>query len=322
MDAAARLAVLAAALLLDRLVGDPSWLWSRMPHPVAAIGSQIGRLDRSWNDAALPDVVRRRRGVALAALLVVGGGAIGLALHLAVASLPFGLVLEVIVVAVLLAQGSLVGHVRRVADAFAVEDLGAGRRAVAAIVGRDVSALDEAGVARAALESLAESFSDGVLAPAFWYALLGLPGLLAYKAVNTADSMIGYRTPRHADFGWAAARLDDVLNLVPARLAALLIALAALPRGGVGAALGAAWRDAPRHASPNAGWPEAALAGALGLALGGPRAYAGRQVAGAWLNGGGRREAHAADIRAGIRLADGAWILTVLVAALGFALLR
>jgi adenosylcobinamide-phosphate synthase len=322
MDAAARFGILAAALLLDRLVGDPPALWSRLPHPVALVGRLVARADRSWNADYVPEVTRRRRGVTLAALLVAGSMALGLLLHVAFTALPFGFVLEVVAVAVLLAQGSLVAHVRQVGDALAANDLGTARQAVGAIVGREVDGLVEPGVARAAIESLAENFSDGVVAPAFWYALLGLPGLLAYKAVNTADSMIGHRSARHAEFGWASARLDDLLNLLPARLSALLIALAALPLGGGGATLRAAWRDAPRHASPNAGWPEAAAAGALGLALGGPRAYDARPVAGAWLNQGGRRDAGAADIRAGLRLVDGAWALLPALALLGFAVSR
>jgi adenosylcobinamide-phosphate synthase len=320
MDAAARFGILAAALLLDRLVGDPPALWSSLPHPVALVGRLVARADRNWNADYVPEATRRRRGVILAALLVAGSMALGLLLHFAFAALPFGFVLEIVAVAVLLAQGSLVAHVRQVGDALAANDLGTTRQAVGAIVGREVDGLDEPGVARAAIESLAENFSDGVVAPAFWYALLGLPGLLAYKAVNTADSMIGHRSARHAEFGWASARLDDLLNLLPARLSALLIALAALPLGG--AALRAAWRDAPRHVSPNAGWPEAAAAGALGLALGGPRAYDARPVPGAWLNQGGRRAAGAADIRAGLRLVDGAWALLLALALLGFAVSR
>jgi adenosylcobinamide-phosphate synthase len=319
MDAAARFGILAAALLLDRLVGDPPALWSRLPHPVALVGRLIGWADRSWNPDGTPKATRRRRGAVLAALLVSSSLALGLLLQFAFAALPFGFVLEIVLVAVLLAQGSLIAHVRQVGDALAAEDLGGARPAVGAIVGREVGRLDESGVARAAIESLAENFSDGVVAPAFWYALLGLPGLLAYKAVNTADSMIGHRTPRHAEFGWAAARLDDLLNLLPARLSALLIALAALPRGGTGAALRAAWLDAPRHLSPNAGWPEAAMAGVLGLALGGPRTYEGRSVASAWLNEGGRRAAGAVDIRSGLRLVDGAWLFLLALALLGVA---
>lgn len=322
MDGAVRLAVLAVALALDRLVGDPPWLWSRLPHPVAAIGRLIGWMDRCWNVEGQSSVARRRLGIAAAVLLLAGGLAVGFALHLAFAALPFGFVLEAFAVAILLAHGSLLEHVHRVAGALAASDLEGARRAVGEIVGRDVRELDEAGIARAAVESLAENFSDGAVAPAFWYALLGLPGLVAYKAANTADSMIGHRTPRHADFGWAAARLDDALNLVPARLSALLIGLAALPRGGMGRALRTAWHDAPRHASPNAGWPEAASAGALGLALGGPRAYGGNLVDGAWLNPSGGRDAGAGDLRSALRLVDGSWALLLILSALGFVIAR
>ncbi len=191
---------------------------------------------------------------------------------------------------------------------------------MARIVGRDASALDEPGIARAAIESLAENFSDGVIAPAFWYLIAGLPGLIAYKAVNTADSMIGYRTPRHQAFGWAAARLDDLMNWAPARLAAALIVAAAAFSGNGRRALKAALADAARHESPNAGWPEAATAGALSLALGGPRRYGAAVVDGAWLNRHGSRAADIASIEKASGLVDRAWLglLAVsLVLALG-----
>jgi adenosylcobinamide-phosphate synthase len=174
---------------------------------------------------------------------------------------------------------------------------------VARIVGRDTAALDEAGVARAAIESLAENFSDGVVAPVFWMAVLGLPGAALYKAINTADSMIGHRTPRHEAFGFAAARLDDLVNLPASRLAALCLVAAA--RWQKDASAAAAWRavrrDASRHRSPNAGYPEAAMAGALGLSLAGPRRYGGVAVDDA-LMGDGRRDANAADIRRALAL--------------------
>jgi adenosylcobinamide-phosphate synthase len=303
MDAAARFGILAAALLLDRLVGDPPALWSRLPHPVALVGRLVARADRNWNADYVPEATRRRRGVTLAALLVAGSMALGLLLHVAFAALPFGFVLEIVAVAVLLAQGSLVAHVRRVGDALAAEDLGGARQAAGAIVGREVSRLDEPGVARAAIESLAENFSDGVVAPAFWGALAGLPGIAGYKAINTADSMIGHLTPRHRDFGWAAARLDDLVNLPPARLSALFLAGAALFHRGTDAkqALLTAWQDARTHRSPNAGWPEAALAGALGLRLGGPRTYGGMQVNHGWI-GSCRAALGSQDIRAALRL--------------------
>lgn len=322
MGVVERLAALAAALVIDRLVGDPRWLWSRVPHPVVVMGRLIQWLDRRWNIEGEAAATRRLWGIAVAAVVILGGLVVGLALHLAFTAVPFGYVLEGIGVAILLAHGSLLDHVRRVADALATADPDSARRAVAEIVGRDVRALEESGIARAAIESLAENFSDGVVAPVFWYVLLGLPGLIAYKTVNTADSMIGHRSPRHLAFGWATARLDDALNLVPARLSALLIALAGLPRGAVLRAIRTAWRDASSHASPNAGWPEAAAAGALGVALGGPRSYEGRAVAGTWLNPTGRRDIGAKDIRAGLRLVAGAWGLLVIVPALGFLLAR
>jgi adenosylcobinamide-phosphate synthase len=305
------------ALVLDRMLGDPAWLWGRLPHPVALMGRLIAALETGLNDSALPFATRRGRGVLALALLVAMGGAAGAALAWLSSAIAGGIVLEAIAVAVLLAQKSLRDHVAAVAHGLQVGGLSGGRPAVALIVGRDVSALDEAGVARAAIESAAENFSDGVVAPAFWYLLLGLPGLFVYKIVNTADSMIGHRSERYAAFGWAAARLDDVLNLVPARLAALLIALSAgLSGRSPRAAVAAAWRDARSHSSPNAGWPEAAAAGALDLALGGPRRYGELVVDGAWLNRGGRLGAGVADILAALRLIDIAWLVLFAMAAI------
>jgi adenosylcobinamide-phosphate synthase len=313
-------ALLAAALVLDRVVGDPPWLWRRLPHPVTLFGWMIGRCDAALNDPALGFEARRRRGVAASVSLAAVALATGIAIELVTAALPLGFALEIVLVAVLLAQKSLIEHVGQVADGLR-QTLAGGRAAVARIVGRDVTVLDEAGVARAAIESAAENFSDGLVAPAFWYATLGLPGLLVYKLANTADSMIGHRTPRHEAFGWAAARFDDALNFIPARLSAVLIALAAPLRGGqAGAAWKAALRDASLHRSPNAGWPEAAAAGALGLALGGPRRYGPVVVDGAWLNGSSRQDAGPEDIRAAMQLIDSAWLLLLALAA-GFAAL-
>ncbi|MGH6959089.1 MAG: adenosylcobinamide-phosphate synthase CbiB, partial [Dongiaceae bacterium] len=199
---------------------------------------------------------------------------------------------------------SLYRHVAAVAEALEAGGLPAGRYAVSHIVGRDPEQLDDAGVSRAALESLAENFSDGVTAPLFWGLLLGLPGLLAYKAINTADNMIGHRTERHEAFGWAAARLDDLVNLLPARLAGATLAAAAAFLRSTDPAV--AWhtmrRDAPKHRSPNAGWPEAAMAGALSLALNGPRAYHGEFIDDPWMGAGGRSDATPGDIRRGLRL--------------------
>ncbi len=313
------LAALCLALLLDALIGDPDWLWRRVPHPVVAIGRAIGFVDDRLNRGS----GRRRRVAGVGAVAVLVSGAIGLGWGLAALTgrIPFGWAVEAAIAATLLAGRSLVCHVGAVADGLDRAGLDGGRRAVARIVGRDPDSLDEAGVARAAIESLAENFSDGLAAPVFWYALAGLPGLLAYKAINTADSMIGHRSERHRAFGWAAARLDDLVNLIPARLTAPLFALAAvvLPGASPRAALAAAWADAPHHRSPNAGWPEAAMAGALGLALAGPRAYGGDVVADAWMNRDGRQAAMASDIRRALRLAAGAWVLIGLAALAALA---
>ncbi len=322
---AERAAVLAAALICDRLFGDPDWLWSRLPHPAVLFGRLVAALDRLLNRPERSDDERRLAGVLTIAVVLILAIAAGLILAGLVGALPghplVGFLAEAVLASIFLAHKSLAGHVGAVAAALRSGGLPAGREAVARIVGRDVSDLDEPAIARAAMESLAENFSDGVLAPAFWYCLAGLPGLIAYKAVNTADSMIGYRTPRHAAFGRAAARLDDLLNWAPARLSAgLFIAIAAFAGNGRRASK-AALEDAPRHASPNAGWPEAALAGALGLALGGPRRYGGQDVDGVWLNADGARSPDAGSIDRAIRLIDRAW-LGLLAVSLALAFWR
>ncbi|MCR9126315.1 MAG: adenosylcobinamide-phosphate synthase CbiB [Rhodobacteraceae bacterium] len=285
-------ALLCAAMLLDAALGEPRWLWSRLPHPAVLMGRAISALDRAWNRGT----ARRARGVAAMVALGLGALALGAVLELG------GPAVEIVAAAILLAQRALVDHVRAVADGLR-GDLQGGRAAVAMIVSRDTAAMDEPAVARAAIESAAENLSDGVIAPAFWFLVGGLPGLLLYKMTNTADSMIGYRTPRHADFGWAAARFDDLLNLVPARLTAGLIALAT---GGLGR-----WHriaeDARAHLSPNAGWPEAAMARALNIALAGPRVYDGRLRDLHWVHEQGRRSAGAADIDAAITRLWRAW---------------
>ena len=286
--------VLLIALALDALIGDPRWL----PHPIRLMGWLTGLLDRTLNRERLGEVARVAFG-AVAVLLVTGVSAVaGWLIADQASALRWGWLVELALVTMLLAQRTMADHMVRVARAL---DTGAdpARAELRHIVGRDVRALDEHGIARAAIESGAENYSDGVVAPVFWYLLLGLPGLLAYKAINTMDSMIGHRSPRHHAFGRAAARIDDAVNWVPARIAGGLIALAAVVVPG--AAPERAWRtmvrDAPRHSSPNAGWPEAAMAGALGLALLGPRRYEGEVAADeAWL-GDGRNDATADDVR-------------------------
>jgi adenosylcobinamide-phosphate synthase len=308
------------ALLIELVVGYPDWLVRAIGHPVSWIGRLIGALDGAWNGPSRDQAARRALGVLCVLVLVLVTGAVTWPLQHVLLARPLGMAALALLASTLLAQRSLHGHVARVAAALEHEGLAAGRAAVGHIVGRDTAALDEAGVARAAIESLAENFSDGVVAPALWMAAAGLPGAAIYKAVNTADSMIGHRTERHAAFGWAAARLDDLLNLPASRLSALLlIAAAALEDRAMAAA---AWRtvrrDAHRHRSPNAGYPEAAMAGALGLALAGPRTYGGVTVEDA-LMGDGRREASAKDIRAALRLyrsADGILVGVMAVIAL------
>ena len=270
------------AMLLDAVLGEPRALWDRWPHPAVLMGRAVAAMDARFNTGGL----RRAKGAASLFVLVLGAYALG---HLIALVPDFGL-LEVISAAILLAQKSLVDHVRAVADALRLS-LPGGRRAVSMIVGRDTAAMDEAAVARAAIESAAENLSDGVIAPIFWFLIGGLPLMLVYKVTNTADSMIGHRTPRHEAFGWASARFDDLLNLIPARLTALLIAL---PQGITDAR--PILRDAPLHRSPNAGWPEAAMAVALNVALSGPRAYHGQMQDFPWVWPEGRRDATAQDI--------------------------
>ncbi len=312
----------ALALALEAGVGYPDALFRRIGHPVVWLGTLIAALDARLNNSRDDFERRRRMGVVAIGIVVLAAALVGAATTELCSLVIGGPVLLALLSSSLLAQRSLHEHVRAVADALAVS-LEDGRRAVAQIVGRDVSALDEAGVARAAIESLAENFSDGVVAPALFLAVFGLPGALVYKAVNTADSMIGHKSPHHLAFGWAAARLDDLLNLLPARFAASLIALAAwlLPSASATDAFRVAQRDAAHHASPNAGWPEAAMAGALGLCLGGPRAYGSVDVAGATL-GDGRRDATVADIRRALalywRASAGLWLAFIAIAAASF----
>ena len=306
------------ALLLELVVGYPDRLFRIVGHPVTWLGRLIAAMDRALNREGWSDWQRRAGGVfALCVLLAVAGGVGWLVQHLL--GQGIGIVITALLACTLLAQRSLATHVGAVATALETGGAEAGRVAVSHIVGRDPSQLDEAGIARAAMESLAENFSDGVVAPAFWLAVAGLPGGAAYKAVNTADSMIGHRTPRHRAFGWASARFDDLVNLPASRLSALLIAAAAclVPGATAKGAWRAVWRDASRHRSPNAGWPEAAMAGALGLALNGPKIYGKERVEDAVMNEGGRREATASDIRRALRLywvADA--LLIVLIASI------
>ncbi len=286
-----------AALTIEALVGYPAPVYAMIRHPVAWIGALIARLDRALNRPQWSAAQRKKAGaVALVVTLAATGGVAGAIAALAPRNiLGFGLL--AVLASSLVAQRSLHDHVAAVARALTEEGLDGGRKKVAMIVGRDVAALDVAGVSRAAVESLAENFSDGIVAPAFWTAAFGLPGAALYKAANTADSMIGHRNERYEDFGWAAARFDDLVNLPASRLAALwlILAAAASPGADAAAAIRAVRRDAKNHRSPNAGWPEAAMAGALHFKLAGPRAYGGEKIDDVYM-GDGRTGLDAADI--------------------------
>ena len=292
--------ILVAAMILDAAFGEPKLIWDRIPHPAVLMGRLIAALDHRFNRGEN----RRLKGALVTAALAAAALLTGLLIH----KIPDQGVIETVVVAILLAQRSLVDHVRAVATALR-GSLAEGRAAVAMIVGRDTAAMRAPDVARGAIESAAENLSDGVIAPVVWYLALGLPGLLMYKLANTADSMIGHLTPRHRDFGWASAQFDDLLNLIPARLTALLIALI----GG--------WtdptpilRDAPKHRSPNAGWPESALAPVLNVALAGPRSYDGVMTDYPWVWPEGRRDAGPDDIDAACAALWRAWAAMLAIA--------
>ncbi len=284
------------AMLLDAALGEPKWLWDRLPHPAILMGRAIAWCDDRFNT----DPFRLLRGVGVMTALAAGALLLGGALSF------LGPVIEILIAAILLAQRSLVQHVQAVGDALRLS-VGDGRRAVAMIVGRDTAEMDGPAVTRAAIESAAENLSDGVIAPAFWFLIGGLPGLLLYKITNTADSMIGHRTPRHAEFGWAAARLDDLLNLIPARLTALLIAL---PHH-VLRDWPAIRAEARQHRSPNAGWPEAAMARALNVALSGPRSYNGQMQDHPWVHPLGNHHPGPHQIDAAVSALWRAWALAL-----------
>ena len=294
--------VLLCALVLDALLGEPRWLWSRAPHPAVLMGNLISWCDKRFNS----DGLLRLKG----SLVMLSLGVFAILLGALISK--FGWALEIIIVAILIAQKSLVEHVAAVATALR-QSTENGRASVAMIVGRDTADMDDPAIARSAIESAAENLSDGVIAPAFWFLIGGLPLLLLYKITNTADSMIGYRTPRHEAFGWAAARFDDLLNLIPARLTALLIAL---PYGLL-SKLPEIRKEALKHRSPNAGWPEAAMARALGVAVSGPRRYEGALRDFPFVNETGRKSLSANDIEAACRAL---WVTWGVFAALVFAL--
>ncbi len=288
------------ALLLDALIGDPKSLWSKVPHPAVMMGKVISWADQRFNDDDDPESTRKVNGILVCVALIVSM----LILAAIVCYLPFSWLLSVLIGASLLAQRSLVEHVQAVADALRISTTD-GRVMVARIVGRDTANMSHEGISRSAIESAAENFSDGLVAPLFWFVVAGLPGILIYKIINTADSMIGYRTPRHQSFGWACARFDDVLNWIPARLTAVIILLTAQ----VKTSFSKIHNDAIKHRSPNAGWPEAAMARALGVALSGPRSYEGEMRDFPWVNENGRHEAGAVDIENACSILWKSWVI-------------
>lgn len=304
-------------MLIEAALSYPDALYRAIGHPVGWIGRLIAALDRALNREAWSAAARRLAGVAALVIVLAVTVTVALCIDWALRPLPFGILWIALVASSLIAQRSLHEHVAAVAEGLETAGIEAGRAAVGRIVGRDTAVLDEAGISRAAIESLAENFSDGIVAPVFWLGAGGLAGGAAYKAANTADSMIGHRTPRHQAFGWAAARFDDLINLPASRLSALLLIAAAalLPGASPVNAWRAVWRDAGGHRSPNAGWPEAAMAGALGLSLAGPRIYGGVEVPDVFM-GQGRRAATADDIRKALALYRRADLLLILLVAI------
>ena len=316
-----QIALASAALLLEGFIGYPTILQTYFQHPVQWIGRLITYLDDGLNDHDAQPNQQRINGAIALVVLIAACALPAIAVQLLLAKIPYGWVFNILLATPFIAQHSLSQHVASVATALP-KSLEEARSEVAKIVGRDPAQLDEAGVAKAALESLAENTSDGIVAPIIWYALLGLPGLVAYKAINTADSMIGHRSEKYLYFGWAAARLDDLVNLPASRLTGALFCATALIRGKAVAknAYAVMRADAPKHNSPNAGWPEAAMAGALGLQFGGPRDYEGETVLLPTM-GQGRAAQNSTDIANGLQLMHNAMaLLAVILAILAIAL--
>ena len=310
------LVLLLLALVLDAAVGGMGPVFKVLPHPVALLGRLIGLFDGKLNRPQRSSMDRALRGAITVIFVCTVAGFVGFGVQWLTFHHDFGWLVELFLLTTLLAQRELYAAVRRVAVALNTFGVESARTAVSHIVGRDPAYLDEHGVARAGIETLAENFSDGVVAPVFWYVLFGFPGLLIYKAVNTLDSMIGYRNEQYAAFGFTAAKLDDVLNLIPARLAGLIIAIAATmsPRANPLRAFATMWRDAGKHKSPNAGWPEGAMAGALGLSLAGPRKYAKHTQDDDWI-GTGNPKATAPDMERALYLYVVACLINALIVA-------
>lgn len=289
------------ALVLDFFMGEPKKIWDRFPHPATLMGRLVNWLDETLNKGSQ----RRTKGFFTVVVLVLIAFIPGLIFEKLnnIPVLGVGVnVIEIIIAAILIAYRSLIDHVKDVAKALQT-DLQQGRNAVSLIVGRDTRQMTGSDVSRATIESAAENFSDGVVAPVFWFLILGLPGILIYKMINTADSMIGYQNQKYANFGFAAAKLDDVLNWLPARISAVIICSVHFDR----LAFDVVFKDADLHRSPNAGWPESAMAGVLDVALAGPRSYDGQMSDDLFINSRGALDLGAADIQGSIKALNRAW---------------
>ena len=305
------------ALAMDAIIGDPNWLYRKIPHPIAAIGCMMNQLDLFLNRPQVKNPTKKILGVLFIIIALSVAGIIGWGMQTGLKLMEFGQLLEAILVSIFLAQNSLYRHVRNVAQALVSDGLDAARLSVSHIVGRDPATLDDSGVCRASIESLSENFSDGVIAPVFWYLIAGMPGILMYKTLNTADSMVGHLSPKYRYFGWASARLDDVANFIPARLTALLIFLTALiiPSTKGFKSLRSCLTYANRHRSTNAGWPEAAMAGALDIRIAGPRVYNGIVVNDPWM-GDGNPNLRTNDIYRALKLYFSSNIINALILVL------
>lgn len=310
--------LLLLAMAVEGYVGEAAFIFKRIAHPIRMIGSLIGFFDDKLNRPKRPEVDRAIRGALVVTIMVSLAAVVGIGFMWLTLHIKYGWIAETVLLVTLIAGRGLYDAVARVAHGLEMGGIDAGRDAVRHIVGRDPQTLDAPGIARAAIESLAENFSDAVMAPIFWYVLLGAPGILVYKTVNTMDSMIGHKTPRHRAFGFTAARLDDALNAIPARLSAAIFAVSALfvPTARPSEAVRAAFRDAGKHRSFNAGWPEAAMAGALGLALAGPRSYQGETVADHWMGDGRARATHKDISRALLLYVVACLLIAALVGAI------
>ena len=315
------LPILISALIVDWVIGDPDCIWKRISHPVVLFGKLIETADRRLNCTSYSKGRRRLFGILLIFLLVAIAVLIGLIVTAVFSGSVYGHLAIIIIASIFISQKSMYKHVHTVLSALQSKNISEGRIAVSKIVGRDTSQLEETELVRASIESLSENFSDGVVAPAFWFLIFGLPGLIAYKIINTADSMIGHKNEKYCDFGWASARLDDLVNFVPSRISGLLVSICAPVVGGsFRKSIQTQISDAKLHNSPNAGWPESAMAGVLDVALAGPRVYHTHKVEGQWINVNGRKELNVRDLSNSIRIFVAATIAQILFLSVAFLL--